>query len=54
MYPKTFAGLIACYVAGIPFYQHRVIGDMVFAVAFFAVPILLSVRAENGRGAATV
>ena len=54
MYPKTFAGLIACYVAGIPFYQHRIIGDVLFAVAFFAVPVLLSLRAENDRGTATV
>jgi len=53
MYPKTFAGLIACYVAGIPFYQHRIIGDVLFAIAFFAVPVLLSLRAENSRGSAT-
>jgi hypothetical protein len=54
MYPKTFGGLIACYIAGIPFYQHRIIGDLVFTAAFFAVPVLLGLRSEkmSGRAAA--
>ena len=52
IYPKTFAGLIACYVAGIPFYQHRIIGDLAFTAAFFAVPVLMSLRAPKERGSA--
>ena len=52
MYPKTLAGLIACYVAGIPFYQHRIIGDLAFTAAFFAVPVLMSLRTPKERGSA--
>ena len=30
MYPKTLTGLISCYIAGIPFLQLNLIGNMVF------------------------
>lgn len=53
MYPKTFGGLTACYAAGIPFYQHRIIGDLMFTVVFFAIPVLVSIRADKSRGSAT-
>jgi hypothetical protein len=52
MYPKTFGGLIACYIAGVPFYEHRIIGDLVFAAVFFAVPVLLGLRSEKIGGSA--
>jgi hypothetical protein len=54
MYPKTFGGLMACYIAGIPFYEHRIIGDLAFTAAFFALPVLLGLRSEkvNSRAAA--
>jgi hypothetical protein len=35
LYPKTLAGLIACYVAAIPFFQNTVLGDAVFAAVLF-------------------
>jgi hypothetical protein len=35
LYPKTTAGLIACYVAAIPFFQNTVLGDAVFAAVLF-------------------
>jgi len=50
MYPKTLGGLIACYVAGIPFYQHRILGDLMFTAVFFAAPVLLNLRAKNVSG----
>jgi hypothetical protein len=54
MYPKTLAGLMACYVAGIPFYERRIIGDLAFTAVFFALPVLLSLRSHKvDRGAAT-
>jgi hypothetical protein len=34
-YPRTGAGLVACYVAGIPFFWNTLAGDAVYAVLFF-------------------
>jgi hypothetical protein len=38
MYPKNFSGLISCYIAGIPFYQHRFVGDLLFTGVLFSIP----------------
>ncbi len=35
MYPLTVDGLTACYVAALPFLQHTVVGDLLWAVALF-------------------
>ena len=35
MYPLTLEGLVACYVAALPFLQHTVVGDLLWAVALF-------------------
>ena len=48
MYPHDAAGLVACYVAAIPFFQNTVPGDLVYSALLFggfalledAVPIL--------------
>jgi len=37
MYPKTLAGLAACYTAGIPFLGNTVLGDLFFSSALFGV-----------------
>jgi len=42
MYPKNFSGLMTSYVAGLPFFQRGAVGDLIFTVAFFATPVLLS------------
>lgn len=34
-YPKTLAGLAACYVAAIPFFQNTLAGDLVFTALLF-------------------
>lgn len=34
-YPHTVEGLVACYVAAIPFFHNTVLGDAVFATALF-------------------
>ena len=34
MYPKTGAGLLASYTAGIPFFRSTLIGNMAFAIVF--------------------
>jgi len=35
MYPHTFAGLSACYVAAIPFFQNTIAGDLFYATLLF-------------------
>jgi hypothetical protein len=35
LYPKTIAGLIACYTTAIPFFQNGLIGDLFYAGVFF-------------------
>jgi hypothetical protein len=35
MYPHTLAGLSACYVAAIPFFQNTVAGDLFYATLLF-------------------
>ena len=37
MYPHNFAGLVASYVAGLPFFQSQIIGDLFFTSTLFAV-----------------
>jgi hypothetical protein len=41
-YPKTLAGLMSCYAAGVPFLRGTVIGDYVFMAAFAGGAWLLS------------
>jgi hypothetical protein len=35
MYPPTFEGLVACYVAGIPFFRNTIAGDFVYTAILF-------------------
>jgi hypothetical protein len=35
MYPHTAAGLAACYVAAIPFFQNTLAGDLFYATLLF-------------------
>lgn len=42
MYPKTWAGLMTSYAAGIPFFKYRPVGDLLFTAVFFAVPVILA------------
>ena len=52
-YPRTLAGLEACYIAAIPFFQNTVAGDLFYAAVLFGgfallertVPALRSQRA---------
>jgi hypothetical protein len=41
MYPMTFAGLMACYSAGLPFFRRAVEGDLLFTALMFATPVVL-------------
>jgi hypothetical protein len=35
LYPRTLAGLMACYTAAIPFFRNSLIGDMAFTATLF-------------------
>jgi hypothetical protein len=47
MYPQTWAGLMACYDAGLPFFRRAAEGDLLFTSVMFATPVLLNVLAER-------
>ena len=40
-YPKTLAGLSACYVAAIPFFKNDVVSTILFSAVFFGLPALV-------------
>lgn len=48
MYPKTWNGLVTCYVAALPFYRNDLISTALVAGLAFGVPVL--VRRFNGAG----
>jgi hypothetical protein len=57
LYARNVSGLIACYVAGIPFLRNTVESDVFFSLAFFGTPVLLHALSErfhrsSGREAA--
>ena len=45
-YPRTLTGLVAAYVAGIPFFQNTVLADLAGTAALFGLGSLLE-RAEK-------
>ncbi len=45
MYPRTVAGLLTCYDAGLPFFRHGVVGDLLFTGVMFASPVIYSALA---------
>ena len=49
MYPQTLAGLAACYVAAIPFFQNTLAGDLVFSALLFGGFTLLERRVPSLR-----
>ena len=44
LYPMTFDGLIACYVAAIPFFRNMLLGDLLYAIVLFGGFALLELR----------
>jgi len=43
-YPHTFAGLMACYTAAIPFYTRTLLSDLFYTAALFGAHALLTRR----------
>lgn len=39
-YPKTFAGLVTCYVAGLPYFWNTLAGDVFFSALLFGTLFL--------------
>lgn len=50
-YPHTWAGLVACYTAAIPFYRNDLVSTAIVAGAAFGLPVLL--RRLNAEKALT-
>jgi len=42
MYPRTWTGLVECYVAAIPFFRNTLFGDLVYTGVLFGVFELVS------------
>jgi hypothetical protein len=49
LYPRTMAGLSACYLAGIPFYRNQSLGDVVYTVAIFGGYALINRLCEPAQ-----
>ena len=49
MYPKTLAGLVTCYAAGLPFFRRALAGDMLFTAVMFGLPAIAAVVARSGH-----
>jgi hypothetical protein len=41
-YPKTASGLMACYVAAIPFFRSQFASDMIFTAVIFGLPAAIA------------
>ena len=53
MYPRTFAGLVSCYAAAIPFYRNDVLSTAIVAGLAFGIPVLVR-KMRMERNAAVV
>src|SRR5215470_10862684 len=41
MYPHNFSGVLTCYTAAVPFFRGTLLGDVLFSVTFFGLPVLV-------------
>lgn len=49
MYPHTGAGLVACYVAALPFFRNSFLAEGLFGLALFALPGLIRATQSAAR-----
>jgi hypothetical protein len=47
VYPHTAAGLLACYVAALPFFGYTVLGDLFYSAVLFGAYALLKRKAMS-------
>jgi hypothetical protein len=52
MYPKTAAGLMMSYAAGVPFFRNTLVSDLLFTFLLFGIGALASLRHTEERLAA--
>jgi hypothetical protein len=52
-YPRNFAGLGVCYVAGLPFYMNDLVSTTLTAGALFGLPVLAAKLVEAFRSSQT-
>jgi hypothetical protein len=48
-YPKTGAGLMTCYAAGLPFFRRALEGDLIFTALMFGIPAAAALLARPGK-----
>lgn len=46
-YPKNLSGLVAAYIAAIPFFEKGLVSDMAFSAVFFSIPVLIAKTRET-------
>jgi hypothetical protein len=51
MYPRSLAGLMGSYAAGLPFFRGTMESDLFFSIAFFGIPVLLHALSRGHRSA---
>ena len=49
MYPKTWSGLVSCYVAALPFFRRGLAGDMLFTAVMFGLPAIATLVARSSH-----
>ncbi len=47
IYPKTIAGLSACYAAGLPFYRNALMGDLLWSAVLFGCYELFQLKSPK-------
>lgn len=48
MYPHNFSGLVSCYVAGLPFLDNQILGDLFYSFVFLiSYQLVFSKRVSN-------
>lgn len=48
MYPRTWDGLVQCYVMAVPFFRNQIIGDVIYGVVLYlAIRLALSFVAKK-------
>lgn len=44
LYPRTWGGLVDCYIAALPFFRNSLAGDLIFSIGFFGLYQLVENR----------
>lgn len=50
LYPHTWTGLVACYIAAIPFFGRELASNAVFVAIFFSLPVLYARLSSSAAG----